>query len=280
MRKNSSRRRRANSLFESLEGRNLLSTTPIFPVGLGAGAVISPVIPTTIFHESRGVSFTAALGSFTTIAPATNLVATINWGDGTSSKGTLKALKIMGVDVLKFEVDGTHTYSTAGDFKIQVTVVKPAITPTSPVIKVASFTDEAIVTRGNVPLTGKITGHYSLAPFVIPDIGATYIFTGSGSAGALGPAGAKGSLTLPGFIASGHATGSLTLTSASATSGITNSVTLKLTGPSQAGFGSLPSTVTYIIASGTGQFAGATGTGSIAITLGDNLSFTFTITSQ
>ena len=73
--------------------------------------IISPTPPSAILHESKGVSFTANLGTFTTIAPATNLVATITWGDGTTSKGTLKPLSPVGIDQIKFEVDG-HTDNT------------------------------------------------------------------------------------------------------------------------------------------------------------------------
>src|SRR5205807_1807119 len=57
--------------------------------------------------ETAGKNFTAALGTFNAIAPATGLHAIISWGDGTSSVGALKAIGIVGVDVIKFSVSGT-----------------------------------------------------------------------------------------------------------------------------------------------------------------------------
>jgi hypothetical protein len=74
--------------------------------------------------------------------------------------------------------------------------------------------------------------------------------------------------------------GTLTLTQTSpSASPVLNSVTLKLIGPIQAGPGTFPTTLTYTIASGTGAFAGATGSGTIAVTLNSDMTFTFVITS-
>jgi len=241
--------------------------------------VTPPTAGGITLHEQAGAQFTASLGTFITPAPARNLHAVINWGDGTTSKGTIVPAVVVGIDELKFEVDGTHTYKRPGTFGIKVTVTQPGPTSTSPIRLVATLRDRAIVAGSTVLLDGTISGKYSPAP-VAADIGATYVFNGTGTAGALGSVLAHGLVTLPGFIATGQATGTLTLTeSGPSATAVNNSVTLKLTGPTEPGFGPFPSTLSYTISSGTGAFAGATGSGSIAVTLNSDLTFTFVITS-
>ena len=264
------------------------AATPTLVVLLGtihSRAIVSPAASTggVTLYDTAGVPFTASVGTFITIAPATNLKASITWGDGTSSDGALKAIGVVGIDEIKFEVDGAHTYAGAGTYPIHVVVIQPGPTPTSPDRLIATIDSTAIVSRGTLKLDGTIKGTYTLAP-TAADIGAMYIFTGSGMAGDMGPVGAEGRVTLPGFITTGQATGTLTLTSAALTpvAGIPGSVTLTLTGPPEPGFGPFPSMLSYVITGGTGRFAGATGSGTIAVTLDspavDN-GFTFVITS-
>jgi hypothetical protein len=255
---------------ESLEDRRLLSVS------------VPPASGLT-FQEKPGVQFTADLGTFTTLAPGANLKATINWGDGTTSAGTIKADGVAGLDEIIFEVDGTHTYKTAGTFAITATVIKPGPVPTTIETLVATLNDTAIVSKGNISLNGKITGTYSPAPFS-PVLGATYVLNGTGTAGVLGAVSAHGTVFVPEAELSGHAAGTLTLTSLSAASANAGSVTLTLTGPTQVGFGpfSIPSTFTYVITGGTGVYANATGSGTIAVTLGGKsnpTAFTFTLLS-
>ena len=106
----------------------------------------------------------------------------------------------------------------------------------------------------------KLSGHYSLGHGV-PDVGATYAFTGAGKSASLGPVDMTGSIQLPGFIATGQATGQLTLSSARGT------LTLTVSGSSQKGFGTMPRALTYSISGGTGAYSTATGTGQITVTL-------------
>ncbi len=97
-------------------------------------------------HPTAGVKFTiVTLGSFTTIAPATNLSATIHWGDGTTSAGTLLASGVVGIDEITFNVRGSHTYAKAGTFAIQIVVTKPSLTPMSPPFVVATIDSTAVV---------------------------------------------------------------------------------------------------------------------------------------
>lgn len=66
------------------------------------------------FTATHGVGFTGGVASFvdgTPTAAATNFTATIHWGDGTTSSGT-----ISGSTGGPFTVKGTHTYSAAGTY--------------------------------------------------------------------------------------------------------------------------------------------------------------------
>jgi len=70
--------------------------------------------------ERVGVSFTAPVASFTDADPngtRTDYSATIAWGDGASSAGTVKANATGGFDVI-----GTHKYAKAGAFNPKLTI--------------------------------------------------------------------------------------------------------------------------------------------------------------
>jgi hypothetical protein len=246
---------------EPLESRRLLSASGI------------------TLQETAGAAFTANLGNLTTVAPGTNLTATINWGDGKTSKGVLVADNTVGLDEINFEVDGTHTYKHAGTFKITARVTQPGVKTSAPKHLVASFSDKAIVPKvAAKSLNGTLAIDYTLAP-PMADVGASYDLTGTGSAGTLGAVTITGSVSLPGFIANGSASGTLTLTSDNPSAAGGGSVTLDVTGPK--GGSGFPSKLTYTISGGTGAFATATGTGSIAVTLGaTSNSYQFVITSK
>ena len=275
------RQTRTGCVIEGLEGRRLLSISPMI-IGL------SPIFPTAIsltsspgvvLREQAGTPFTARLGTFVTLAPGNNLQAQVTWGDGTSSQGTVVPASVVGIDEIQFEVVGSHTYGKAGLYPITVVVTQPGPTPTSLVKLIATLHDSAIVSVKQTNLNGTIKGTYSLAP-TAADIGAGYVFDGTGTAGDLGDVAAHGLVTLPGFITTGQAMGKLTLTqSNSSASPVLNSVTLSLIGPIEPGFGPFPSTLTYTITSGTGAFAGASGSGTIAVTLNSDMTFAFAITS-
>ena len=285
-----------SSQVEPLEPRRLLSISPapaaaVSPMLIGVISLPTTPVPTSptpapqgvTLHETAGVPFTDSVGTFVTIAPASNLRARIAWGDGSATQGTLKSLGIVGVDQIRFEVDGTHTYRRPGTFGIKVTVYRAGPTPlaaSSPVKLIAAFKSTAIVApKLPTRLDGTIKGNYSLAP-TAADIGAGYVFNGTGTAGDLGAVSAHAFVTLPGFIATGHATGTMTLTQTGPfANALLNSVTLALTGPAQPGFSSFPGTLAYTITGGTGAFAGATGVGTIAVTINADGTFAFVLTS-
>jgi hypothetical protein len=270
------RRRHPIVMLEAVEARQLLSIVPA--IVTAPGIVISGSGSVGVIKETRGVPFTVRLGTFFTLLPGDNLQAFISWGDGIKSQGTIKPLPTVGPGTAGYEVDGSHTYTSAGTFAIHVNVIKPGPTPTSPVVLVTTLDDTAIVARGNVNLTGKISGKYVAVP-TAADLGALYQLTGVGSAGEMGPVAAKGSLSLPGFVTTGRATGTLTLSSISTTPLAGGTVTLKLTGPLEPGFGPVPATMTYTVTGGTGQFTGATGAGTVGVVLNSDGTFVLTIIS-
>jgi extracellular elastinolytic metalloproteinase len=81
----------------------------------------APILASPVpFTASEGVAFSGVVAHVTDSNPlgtASQLSATINWGDGQSSPGTIVAAAGGGFDVL-----GTHTYSF-GNFPVQVTVL-------------------------------------------------------------------------------------------------------------------------------------------------------------
>ena len=274
---------------EGLEDRTLLSVSLLMPLLATSGqraAITAPLNSRggVTIHEQAGVAFTAVVGTFSTIAPGTNLHATINWGDGTTpSIGTITPTGVAGVDVINFQVSGGHTFTKAGTLPIVVTVTQSFGPPGSltPVRLVAVIDSTAIVGKGvSTDLNGTITGKYSLAPTAVT-LGALYIFSGTGTAGVMGPVSASGRVSLPTILAAtGRATGTLKLTSISATPLPGGSVTLSLVGPITASTAPFPAVLNYVITGGTGAFAGATGTGTIDVTLNSGLGFTFVIQSS
>src|SRR5581483_7237629 len=104
---------------------------------------------------------------------------------------------------------------------------------------------------------GQVTGTWDSVP-TLPDVGKTQELSGTGTVAPLGAVAVRGELHTPGFVAQGRATATLTLTTER------GSVTLQLTGPLQPGFSQPPATFQYTITGGTGAYAGASGSGSVA----------------
>jgi hypothetical protein len=108
----------------------------------------------------------------------------------------------------------------------------------------------------SLTLSGSITGTEQRIVSV-PDTGAQWRWQGSGTVKPLGAVTATGTNHAVGFIASGTPTGSMVLTGANGT------LTLTLTYPQTKGFAPLPAQAAYVISGGTGQYAGASGSGSV-----------------
>jgi hypothetical protein len=92
---------------------------------------------------SEGNAYSGVLATFTdsnTGAPASDYTATVNWGDGTTSLGTIRARSGGG-----WQVSGTHTYADEGGYTAMV-AVQDAGGSTATVSTTAAVTD--------APLTG------------------------------------------------------------------------------------------------------------------------------
>jgi len=113
-------------------------------------------------------------------------------------------------------------------------------------------------------LSGTLHGAY-VFNHLNPDTGGTYQFGVEGNITPLGQTGDSGRIQTTGFIATGRATGTLTIAAPK------GSLKLQLTGPVQGGFGALPSALSYTITSGTRSYRGATGSGSMVVTLNSSV---------
>ncbi len=88
-----------------------------------ATTTVHVVVPVTIavnnISASEGTAFSGALATFSDnlgADPVGNYSATINWGDGSSSAGTMSA-----AGGTNFTVSGTHTYADEGSFPLTIT---------------------------------------------------------------------------------------------------------------------------------------------------------------
>ena len=115
-----------------------------------------------------------------------------------------------------------------------------------------------------IVLNGTLHGGY-VFNHLNPDTGGTYQFGVEGKVTPLGQTGDSGRVQTTGFIASGMATGTMTI------SAPRGSLKLQLTGPVQGGFAALPATLSYTITGGTHSYRGATGSGSMVVTLNSSL---------
>lgn len=257
--------------------------TPAFPTQIVAefvgDAIVGPASNSTggvTISEPPKQQFTANVGSFSRIAPATGLHASIAWGDGTRSAGTVTPTGVIGIDVIPFDVSGTHAYARRGKYHIRVVVIDSSTARPHVVVRMKSTA--LVKARADLnTLAGTLNGTYS-TPATNPDLGAKYDFVGIGSVATLADVSITGEVGLPGFIASAQATGSIVLTHAN------GSVALQLTGPAEAGFGPFPSTLSYVVTQSVGVYAGLAGTGTITVALvpganaTDTNGFTFVLT--
>jgi hypothetical protein len=100
----------------------------------------------TSFSAPSGVSFTTTAATFhdsLTSAAAADFTATIDWGDATTSGGTITG------GGGSFQVSGTHTYASTGTFTVSVTLADDA-----PGAATATATSTAHVAGSGVAVTG------------------------------------------------------------------------------------------------------------------------------
>jgi uncharacterized protein (TIGR03118 family) len=119
----------------------VLSTAQVADIDT-LSATASPVT------ADEGVQFSGQVGIFTDTlfsAPASDFAATIDWGDGVTTAGTVT--KQSGV----FTISGTHTYADFGSFAIDATVRDVGGTATATVQPTANVADSNVLSLA--PLT-------------------------------------------------------------------------------------------------------------------------------
>ena len=104
---------------------------------------VAPITASGVsFSATEGKPFNATVATFTTgdpLATAADFSASITWGDGGSSTGTVSA------SGTGFNVSGGHTYGEEGSFQVNVTITEIADPSNSAVAQsAASVTDAAI----------------------------------------------------------------------------------------------------------------------------------------
>jgi PKD repeat protein len=102
------------------EGASLAATA----AATVAVPVTPPAVLGTVIHPVHGAAFTGEVATFTDSNAGAKLAAFtahIDWGDGHSSTGTIVAL-----DGGQFSVRGSHTYSQASFYSVQVQITDTA----------------------------------------------------------------------------------------------------------------------------------------------------------
>ena len=115
-----------------------------------ANATGTPVIAT------EGASFSGKVATFTepdASAPASQYTATINWGDSTSSAGT-----VTGPAGGPFTVNGTHTYMEEGTYTTTVKITDNVNPSNSYTATSTATVGDASLTPGALTLTGGVEG--------------------------------------------------------------------------------------------------------------------------
>jgi len=121
---------------EALERRELLTTTPLTVQSLPLPTLVQGV-------ETANLSLATFHASTTTSGEPVALLASIAWGDGTTSTGTVSPTQGGGL------ILGSHRYDATGAFAVDVTV---ALGQTE-----ASTTDDALVIAAPLSITGTTT---------------------------------------------------------------------------------------------------------------------------
>ena len=130
-------------IFAAPIGSPIHSTTPV--AQFTSVITATPLRPSEggkTLHETAGQKFTTKLGEFNFKSIDLALVPVINWGDGTTSDGTLIGAYNNGT----YYVQGTHTYAKDGTYKITVKIFTHLVgNPTLSQSPIARFTSVAIV---------------------------------------------------------------------------------------------------------------------------------------
>jgi hypothetical protein len=142
-------------------GANLIANTVAFVADAGLTASAKVVTPT------EGAPFSGVVASFTDADPAaaaSDFTATISWGDGHSSSGTIAANGTGG-----FNVTGANTYAEEGSQAVKVTITD-AGGATATANSTANVGDAALTVKGKTfTATRKVAFTTTIATFTDAD---------------------------------------------------------------------------------------------------------------
>lgn len=128
----------------------------------------NPAITTTGSNvkATEGQSFSGTVATFKDPDPsgkASDYSASINWGDGTSSAGTISG------SPSKFTINGTHTYAEEGSFPVKVTINDTDRSNGATTSSTASVADAALKGTGVAPSHSGNTATGTVATFTDSD---------------------------------------------------------------------------------------------------------------
>jgi len=149
---------------------NSANTATVTTAATIGDAGLTPGSPATI-TPVEGAGFTGTVGTFTDANPGgttADFTATVNWGDGTSSPGT-----VSGPAGGPFTVTGTHTYADEGSHPLTVSVTDHGGAATT-LTGTATVGDAALTAAGNPNLlsTNPVT-NLPIATFTDANPGGT-----------------------------------------------------------------------------------------------------------
>ena len=123
------------------------------------------------FSATEGQAFSGTVATFTdpdSTAKASDYSASINWGDGTTSSGTISG------SPSAFTVTGGHTYAEEGSFKPTVAIVDNGGSGNNATVTdTASVADGALKASGVAPTLTGTTASGTVATFTDSDPGGT-----------------------------------------------------------------------------------------------------------
>lgn len=166
---------------------------------LGTATVtdVAPVVTVAPFAPTALQSFSGHVASFTDAGPDLpgQYVVTINWGDATSSTGTVTA---QAGSTTAFDVSGAHTYATAGRKTATVVVTNLAGTtvngsgPIKVVDPLPNLIAPAFSPLAGLPFTGTVASFTDADPTLTPSSFAATIDWGDGSSTSAGTVASNG----------------------------------------------------------------------------------------
>jgi hypothetical protein len=140
-------------------GQNPWDNTTANPFMEGASMVVfygQANATATPVSATEGASFSGKVATFTepdASAPASQYTATINWGDSTTSAGT-----VTGLAGGPFTINGTHTYAEEGSYPVTVTITDNNNSSNSYTATSTATVGDAALTAGTLTLTSGVEG--------------------------------------------------------------------------------------------------------------------------